>query len=352
MTEAPTMSVVIPTFNRRDQLVDVLRALAHQDTSASFEVIVVSDGSTDGTDEYLRSDKTPVPIVTRFQQNRGPAAARNVGIASASGEYVVFLDDDVVAGPSLLRAHLDAHRRLGDAVVVIGPMRDPDDRVLSSWVAWEQEMLAKQYDAMERGDYGATARQFYTGNASVRLQHLRATGGFDTSLKRAEDIELAFRLADAGLSFFYEPTAVGFHYAERPYRAWRTAAQTYGRNDIIFARDYGRSELYPVIAQAFRSRHWGIRALAHVSATSSSARIASLRLVERAVQRFPIGRWARVVRYALSAVYAIEYYGGTRDEIGSARAFRALMRGKWAAGSQTENVTCQPASATGDSSAI
>ena len=59
-------------------------------------------------------------------------------------------------------------------------------------------MLAKQYEAMDRGVYGATARQFYTGNASVARRHVIAAGGFDTSFRRAEDVELAYRLADRG----------------------------------------------------------------------------------------------------------------------------------------------------------
>ncbi len=235
----PTLSVVVPTYNRRGRLARVLASLASQDVDEPYEVIVASDGSTDGTDEYLTGGDLPIAVTALTQQNQGPAAARNLGVEHARGDLVVFIDDDVVADAGLLSAHRGAHERLGDRVVVIGPMLDPPDHTMSPWVAWEQEMLAKQYVAMDRGDYTATARQFYTGNASLRIDHLREVGGFDPAFRRAEDVELAFRLDDLGLTFHYESEAIGLHYAERSYEAWRRTAHDYGRNDIVFAATWG-----------------------------------------------------------------------------------------------------------------
>ena len=81
---SPDVSVVIPTFNRRDQLERTLAGLAAQTgLEHEFEVIVVSDGSTDGTDEWLRSGATPLPVSACYQSNAGPAAARNRGVAAA-----------------------------------------------------------------------------------------------------------------------------------------------------------------------------------------------------------------------------------------------------------------------------
>ncbi len=152
MPDAPAVSVVIPTYNRRAQLAQALDGLAKQDpVDGGFEVIVVSDGCTDGTDEYLASDDVPVPVTALRQPNSGPAAARNRGIDAAQGELVVFIDDDVVPEHDFLAAHLHSHRRrTGDAddLVVVGPMNTPDGYQLSPWVRWEQEMLEKQYDAM------------------------------------------------------------------------------------------------------------------------------------------------------------------------------------------------------------
>ncbi len=193
--DVPRVSVVIPTFNRRQRLHRVLAGLAAQTFDGDVETVVVSDGSTDGTDAYLASGATPLPVVSATQENQGPAVARNHGVELATGDLVVFIDDDVVPDRGLISAHVAAHARLGDDVVVIGPMLDPPDHRMSMWIQWEQSMLAKQYTAMTRGDFEPTARQFYTGNASVLRRHVVDVGGFDSSFRRAEDVELAYRLA-------------------------------------------------------------------------------------------------------------------------------------------------------------
>ena len=85
-------------------------------------------------------------------------------------------------------------------------------------------MLAKQYKAMTRGDCEATARQFYTGNASVLRRHLLAVGGFDSAFRRAEDVEMAYRLDGSWSHFAFEPAAIGLHYAARSFDSWRSPA--------------------------------------------------------------------------------------------------------------------------------
>ena len=316
------MSVVVPTFNRRDRLHRVLSALAAQDVDEPFEVIVVSDGSTDGTNDYLRSDAVPLPVVTVAQDNQGPAAARNAGIERASGDLVVFVDDDVVAEPGLLRAHWEAHGHLGDRVVVIGPMLDPPDHSMSPWVAWEQAMLAKQYDDMLDGKYSATARQFYTGNASVRTEHLAAVGGFDAEFRRAEDIELAFRLDDLGLTFHFDPEARGSHYADRSYDSWKSAAYLYGRNEVIFARDRGRTWIYQFRSEAFQQHHVAIRWLVRRCTRSVRWRTLTLPTLHTlGTMRQP----AVISRAALSCVYAVELHRGMADELGSVETFERLI---------------------------
>jgi GT2 family glycosyltransferase len=316
--------VVVPTYNRLERLHRVLQSLAEQDIDEPFEVIVVSDGSTDGTDHYLQGDELPLPITTCLQENQGPAGARNTGVERASGDLVVFIDDDVVAEAGLLRCHRDAHRRLGERAVVIGPMLNPPDHAMSPWIRWEQAMLAKQYDDMLDGKYRATPRQFYTGNASVRREHLMAVGGFDTAFRRAEDIELAFRLADHGLSFHFEPEARGRHYAERSYDAWKATAYAYGRNEIVFARDLGRDWIFDFTKESFDEHHAMIRRLATRCVRSSSWRRHSVDLLERITRSH---RFTRAHRYALSGVYAIEFHQGVADELGSTETFEALMAG-------------------------
>lgn len=321
MTTELTVTVVIPTFNRRDRLHRVLDALGRQADVPAFETVVVSDGSIDATDEYLAGADVPIPVVARRQANQGPAVARNHGVEVASGSLIVFLDDDVVPTPGFLAAHLAAHRRLGDRAVVIGPMLDPPDHEMSMWVRWEQAMLSKQYRAMEAGEWNPTARQFYTGNASVRREHILAVDGFDPEFRRAEDVELAFRLDGLGLVFAFEPAAAGLHYAERSLDSWLATGRAYGRNDVVFATERGQTWILEVAARELDERRWPVRAVVRVAVGRPYAeRIAEQGLLAAAhvADRFRRHGFSAA---ALSGIWNLEYYSGMVTRLGSRQAF-------------------------------
>jgi GT2 family glycosyltransferase len=304
------ISVVVPTFDRLPRLQRVLGGLAAQTVERDrFEVVVVSDGSTDGTDEYLRSGATPVPVRAISQPNSGPAVARNRGVAHSTTDLVLFLDDDVVPDPRLIEEHLRSHEALGERAVVLGPMLTPDDADLAPWVRWEQVMLTKQYDAMQRGDWEPTARQFYTGNASIRRCHLDAVGGFDPAFRRAEDVELAYRLDALGLRFHFNPDAVGHHYAERSYSSWLDNAEAYGRNDVVMARQRGQGWLLRTIWAEFEHHHVLVRALVRAGAHRPRLRATAtvgLRLLAGGAARTG---WEAASLGALSGIYNLAHYG-------------------------------------------
>jgi glycosyltransferase involved in cell wall biosynthesis len=312
----PFFSVVVPTYNRLGRLRHVITALEQQAYPAdAYEVIVVSDGSTDGTNAYLEAHRSRMPLLWLAQANRGPAAARNAGIQKAVGEFIVFIDDDVVAEPQLLEEHARSHREAGRDVVVLGPLLTPEGFEMAPWVRWEQEMLMKQYKALLRGDWPATARQFYTGNASLRRSHILAAGGFDEGFRRAEDVELAYRLANNGLEFVFNIQSVGMHFADRSYRAWLDAAYTYGRNDVIFARDRNQKWLFTKIRQEFLDRHFLIRSLVRVcSGRSRLTRIASSAL-KLAADGATLLRASAIEGKAYSGLFNLQYYNGFFNEL-------------------------------------
>ena len=321
----PAISVVVPTYNRLPRLKLVLDSLAKQTLDASqFEIVVVSDGSTDGTNEFLQHD-TPVPVVSACQDNAGPAAARNHGVQLASGRTILFLDDDVIASPVLLERHLESH---GDslATVVIGPMLDAPGFEYSPWVAWEQAMLYKQYRAMRLGVFKPTFRQFYTGNASVSRELLIRSGGFDTTFRRAEDVELAFRLDQLGATFVFDDSAAAHHHAERSFESWLAAAEAYGRNDVTFARDYQQGWLLPSLAMEFKQRSRLTQMLVNVCITRPRATVVAAKLLRAIAVRS--SNSSRVARPTLSGLYALTYYVGAANEYGDTAAFRTLLRGK------------------------
>ncbi|NTU77946.1 MAG: glycosyltransferase [Chloroflexales bacterium] len=314
------LSVIVPTYNRLPRLKQVLAALERQEYPRDqFNVVVVSDGSTDGTDEYLKSLDTALDLVFIAQANQGPAAARNQGIRRASGDYVLFIDDDIIASPQLIAEHMRLHAKEAN-LVVLGPMLTPDDFAMSPWVAWEQAMLYKQYAAMVGGEWAPTARQFYTGNTSLARQHLITTGGFDERFRRAEDVELAYRLDKLGVRFVFNPQARGYHYAERSFRSWLGTPYAYGRNDVVFAREHGRAIL-KTTREEFRERNLLTQLLVRICVDHPALSRGMEGLIKELADRFPGPLRTRIARACYSAIFNLRYYQGMADELGGRKHF-------------------------------
>jgi GT2 family glycosyltransferase len=309
------VSVVIPSYNRRASLERLLESLASQTLAASeFEVLVVDDGSTDGTPDMLHALRTRFQLTVLHQSNAGPGAARNRGVRAACADLIVFLDDDTVPVPGLLQRHLDLHERHPNAVV-IGPMVPPPDWQRPAWIRWEEDMLEDQYRAMLAGEFACTPRQFYTANASLSRERFLAAGGFDSTFKRAEDVELAYRMRDEGASFIFDAQAAVHHYAERTFAAWCRTPYQYGRYDVVMHREKGHEAL-PCAAHEFHSRHVLTRVLARSCVGHPllvRAAVGSLRFAAVAFDR--LGRRS-MARLALSGIFNLLYWQGASDEFG------------------------------------
>ena len=314
----PFVSVIIPTYQRRASLERVLGGLAGQEWDRDrLEVLVISDGSQDGSIEMARGYPMPFLLRALGQPNQGPAAARNLGLAHATGPLVLFLDDDVVPAPQLVAEHVLAHAERPNRVVM-GPLLEPEDEPLLPWVRWEARSLAAQYQAMDAGRWRPTAWQFYTGNASVKLEWLRAAGGFDPAYKRAEDVHLAFRLEKLGCEFVFNPRAAGVHFARRPYSSWLHAAYQYGRNDICFGKGEERA------ATEFQYRHPLTRALVRWALRHRrlGRRLPQLTGVAiRVADHLGLGSLGLQL---CSAVFNLQYWLGVSDLLGSVEAALAL----------------------------
>lgn len=259
----PRVSIVLPTYNRRARLGRVLSGLDRQLTpAAEFEVVVVDDGSKDDTRTWLEANKKRAYAVEAvYQENGGPARARNTGIEKARGELVLFIDDDVEPTPPLVSEHLRSHDAERD-LVVLGPLASLE-RYAQPWVAWEQAKVEAQYAAMLRGEYEPTFRQFWTGNASVAKAHVVAAGGFDEALLRAEDIDLGRRLQERGLKFRFNPNARGLHHAERSLEAWSAMHASYGKLEVEIFGALGDEHLVKMLANNWCDLHAGTRWLVY-----------------------------------------------------------------------------------------
>lgn len=322
----PLVSVVTPTFNRRASVDRYLLALAGQTCSSDrFEVLVVDDGSSDGTADHLRQLRLPYDLRVLEQAHGGPARARNLGVANARGAIVLFLDDDVVPEPDLIAEHLRSHEAGTDRVVV-GPMLPPPDSFpRSAWVRWEETMLLKQYRDMLAGKYSCTPRQFYTANASVPRELFLRVGGFDTSYQRAEDVELGYRLRDHGAAFVFNNHAAILHYATRSFESWCRTPYQYGRYDVAMQRDKGAETLLQATCE-FRQRHPLTRLM--VLLCVSHARwgrmaLLAMRGAAAAAERL---RMRRAGKAALSGIHNVLYWQGVDHELGGRGQARHLLK--------------------------
>jgi glycosyltransferase involved in cell wall biosynthesis len=320
------VSIVIPTYNRLRRLKHVIAAIERQSYPLdNIEVIIVSDGSTDGTHEYLSTIQTPLALRFVPQANAGPAAARNNGIRNAQSDVILFIDDDVVPSPQLVAEHMRLQEGKAN-LVVLGPMLNPPGFAFAPWVAWEQAMLEKQYAAMRRGDWEATARQFYTGNTSLPRQMLLQSGGFDERFRRAEDIELAYRLEKQGATFTFTMAAVGYHYAERSFSSWLQIPYTYGRYEIIFSRE-GQSHLLNFVHKEFNGRNLLTRVVVKTCLDrpilSNAMQLCAKQIAAIAHRAGKIG--ARISQASYSAIFNLRYYQGVADELGGRAAFFSVI---------------------------
>lgn len=238
MSDTPGyLTVVVPTYNRLDTLYLCLKALEKQTLSA-FKVIVINDGSTDGTEEALAEiqQKTSLQLRVMHQKNAGPARARNVAIGQVSTDLCLLIGDDIVASPGLLEAHVRFHRANPEpGAVGLGWTKwDEVYQQLTPFMTW-YENIQFGYNRLLAGD-PPTWQYFYTSNLSFKTR-LVQTNPFDERFRAAawEDIELGFRLFRAGTAnLMFLPDAIATHIHPTTFSQAIKRMQTLGKSEYLF----------------------------------------------------------------------------------------------------------------------
>ena len=256
-----SLSVIIPTFNRSTTLQKALSAYLQQTAIDGIaEILVVDDGSADSTCAVVEqlSMESTVPIRYFRQDNRGPAAARNVGIREAASDLVLFTDDDIIPSPSLVAEHLDWHHTFPESpIAVLGFVTwDPDVKP-TPFMKWYGSYGALFSYAYFEGRSQIDNKYFYTCNVSLKTRFLRENGIFDEDFKSAayEDAELGYRLGRAGLQLLYNPRAVAYHHQFFLFSdACRKALVNASASRLFLQKEAGQSIL--VGQRERRSRLW------------------------------------------------------------------------------------------------
>jgi glycosyltransferase involved in cell wall biosynthesis len=208
------LTVVIPTRDRRETLLETLARLERQEGDVGFEAIVVDDGSSDGTPAAVRAiaERAPFELTLIEQPGRGPAAARNRALAAARGPACLFINDDAWPGPDLLARHRDFHaRRPQPEAALLGRIGFPPIPAPTPFMRWLAAAMF-DFDGIDHSD-DVGGKRFYTANVSAKTAFVRGTGGFDEDFPYAahEDIDLGLRLEQRGMRLAYDPDAVVEH---------------------------------------------------------------------------------------------------------------------------------------------
>jgi len=223
--ERPVLvSVIMPTYNRRNYIRESLDSVLAQDFS-DFEVIVVDDGSTDGTEEVVRPYQDRIRYIR--QENRGAGAARNIGIRKARGQYIAFMDSDDLSKPHHLKCLSSFLDRNPECAMVVsnGGYLEGNYRNRSTIIS------SKRVKRLEQR--GVTVKELFDGRV-VRLQGtmtrksvLEEVGLLDEWFRMSYDLDIALRIIkDHQIGFINEEVYL-----------WRQHGDNISSNDELRSRE-------------------------------------------------------------------------------------------------------------------
>jgi hypothetical protein len=276
-TRPPLISVAIPTRDRADLLERSLESLDAQTLSREdFEIVIVDDGSTDGTRALCKRFSEILQLRYQRLTSSGIAAAKNAGLFASAGWIVLFFDDDDAAHPDLLNVHVAAHKAW------------PETRLgILGYTTWHPslEITPLMDDATEVGQYlfsypsveagkELDFTHFWGGRASVKRSFLLEHGAFNQDFTFGyEDIELGFRLSKHGFAIVYEPKAIS--YSLRPVTP-STLLRRYARQQESLAKFRTLHSNSPRIAEYCAAQELGLNeAIAGLSKSTQAHREAS-----------------------------------------------------------------------------
>lgn len=237
------LSIIIPTYNRRDILKKCLIALFNQAYSVSnFEAIVIDDGSTDGTKEEIEHILSYTPVELKYfkQGHKGPTAARNIGIRNAKGDVILFLGDDIIAEEHLLEEHYKFH------------MQTPENNALLGLIKWHPDLKINPFMDFLSRDVQFGYRHikdkenlpfyyFITSNVSIKRSFLIKNDLYfdeDFIYPILDDFEFAYRLKDKGMVLRYNPQALGYHYHQMQFKKYCLRQELMGCYLVVFSRKH------------------------------------------------------------------------------------------------------------------
>ncbi len=242
MSNLPAYSVVVPTHNRRGQLIRCLEALQMLDYPPDlYEVIVVNDGGERLTTMTPKSNRG-VLITFMDKEKGGPAAARNMGVMQSQGEYVAFVDDDCCPAPGWLRAFSTFFNQ--NPVCLVGG-KTLNGLPHNDYANTSQRLIDYLFAYYQRKEDG---RFFTSNNIALKREMFKEIGGFSEqfTLAAAEDRDLCDRWMFYGHPMVFNPEAVVYHYHALDLRRFIRQHFNYGRGARIYREERERRGQPPI----------------------------------------------------------------------------------------------------------
>jgi glycosyltransferase involved in cell wall biosynthesis len=211
----PSFSVILPTYNRCDVVRQTLVQLAAQDYPAELVEVLVCDNSSDGTPAMVLevAAESDVAIHLVSSDERLPAVKRNQGLRRATGDLVLFMNDDVWVRPGFLREHAASHDAHAEPVAVLGLVEQSEQMPQNPFIEWYRPFA---YDEIaDRADQPVSYRYHWSMNLSFPREVLLERNLVfheDWAEIGHEDVELGYRWTRAGYEVVYNPRAWGEHF--------------------------------------------------------------------------------------------------------------------------------------------
>jgi glycosyltransferase involved in cell wall biosynthesis len=250
MSQTPEISVIIVTYNRLELLRKCMESLRVQTLAKDkYEVIVVDDGSTDGTIEYLKQlDWQLQPFVDiYFNEHKGYVHARNFGVSKATGKYVSFTDDDCIPEERWLEKVIETFE-MDDSIGVVGAVTKVafTNRLfapLNQALRRKEPQKKEQNIAIIDGETGFVGLKPFSGcNLHIRKDIFERLNGFDLSIGPAEDLDFLYRYLNEGGKTAHRKDLLVDHYERDDLKSMFKRWFTFGKCDSEMVRRYLKSK--------------------------------------------------------------------------------------------------------------
>lgn len=265
LIEKKEVSIIVPSYNGEKKLPIILDSLQNQ-TFKEFELIIVIDGSSDNSEKVINKYLSVfVDCKIIRQKNKGRARTRNEGAKYASGELLIFYDDDILLSKSSIQQHIDRFKNQQKKTIIVGNVEEDPSLATSEFEKYRCFLRKNWLKHYSDNGVLLTKRNLYltAANFSISKQLFEELNGFDESFADAEDFELAIRAYKKGVDVFFDKNNIAIHHDEATVESYinrrgqyEKARKQLHQKHPDFITTFHKSFLRSVIYCFFSFRFW------------------------------------------------------------------------------------------------